>query len=297
MEAVGLSRGIWILWRNQFEVEIIFNHKKFIHFKLKRNNVLTSWVTTVYASPVPVIRRELWDHLNHLGAITNDPWIVGGDFNSILFPGEKTGGSSTVTGVCNIFSNWFHNNGIHELQFKGPKYTWSRGSLSKRLDRAMCNKAWFLQNYNASVLHLPKVASDHRPILIRFDQNSQNNNFPKLFHFMATWLTDSRFTDFTKTHWQNGVPYDRAVSEFIQQVQHWNKNIFGNIFQRKKILLARIGGVQIALERRPLRILYRLETKLKKELEEVLMQEELLWLQRLRRDWILFGDWNTAYFH
>ena len=37
-------------------------------------------------------RRELWDHLNHFPAITNEPWIVGGDFNSIRFPGEKMGG-------------------------------------------------------------------------------------------------------------------------------------------------------------------------------------------------------------
>ena len=100
-----------------------------------------------------------------------------------------------------------------------------------------------------------------------------------------------------KTHWNNEMPYYRAVSEFIQQVQRWNKNSFGNIFQRMKILLARIGGVQRALERRSLRSLYRLEARLKRELEEVLMQEELLWLQRSRRDWIFFCDRNTAYFH
>ena len=157
--------------------------------------MLISWVTAVYDSLVSVIRCKLWDHLNHLATITNDPWIVGGDFNLILFPGEKSGGSSTASGVCKNFSNWFHNNRLYDLQFKGPRYTWSCGSLSKHLDRVVCNKAWFLQNPNASVLHLPKVASDHRPVLIRFDQSSRNNKFPKIFRFMAAWLTDSRFTD------------------------------------------------------------------------------------------------------
>ena len=172
MEGICFSCRIWLLWRDQFDVEITFNHKQFIHLKLQRNNVLISWITAVYASPVPVIRRELWDHLNHLAIIINDFWIVGGDFNSILFQGEKIGGSSMASGVCKNFSNWFHKNELHDLQFKGPRYTWSRGSLSKRLDRFVCNKAWFLQNPNASVLHLPKVAFDHRPILIRFDQSS-----------------------------------------------------------------------------------------------------------------------------
>ncbi|KAH9727054.1 hypothetical protein KPL70_008506 [Citrus sinensis] len=163
VEAVGFSGGIWLLWRDQFHVEITFNHKQFIHLKLQHNNVLISWITVVYASPVSVIRRELWDHLNHLATITNDPWIVGGDFYSILFPEEKIRGSSTASGVCKNFSKWFHNNGLHDLKFKGPRYTWSRGSLSKRLDRVVCNKAWFLQNPNAWVLHFPKVASNHRP--------------------------------------------------------------------------------------------------------------------------------------
>ena len=95
----------------------------------------------MYASPVPVIHSELWHHLNYLAANTDEPWIVGGDFNSILFPGEKMGGSVTTHGVCKHFSEWFHNNGIHDLQFKGPRFTWSRGSLSKRLDRVVCNKA------------------------------------------------------------------------------------------------------------------------------------------------------------
>lgn len=34
VEAEGFSGGIWLLWRDQFDVEIIFNHKQFIHLKL-----------------------------------------------------------------------------------------------------------------------------------------------------------------------------------------------------------------------------------------------------------------------
>ena len=100
-----------------------------------------------------------------------------------------------------------------------------------------------------------------------------------------------------KNNWNTDVSYYQAVSEFSQQVKKWNKDSFGNIFQRKKGLLARIGGVQRALERWLLRSLYRLEAKLKRELEEVLMQEELFWLQKSKRDWVLFSDRNTAYFH
>ncbi|KAH9730831.1 putative ribonuclease H protein [Citrus sinensis] len=169
------------------------------------------------------------------------------------------GGSVTTSGVCKKFSDWFHNNGIHDLQFKSPRFTWSRGSLSKRLDQVVCNKAWFSKYPNASVLHLLKVESDHRPVVVRFDQYGRKSKGLKPFRFMAAWLTDSRFENFMENNWNNDVSYYQAASKFTKQVQQWNKDTFGNILQRKKGLLARIGGVQRALERRPLRSLHRHE--------------------------------------
>lgn len=145
------------------------------------------------------------------------------------FQEKRWGGSVTTSGVCKHFSDWFHNNGIHDLQFKGPRFTWSRGSLSKRLDRVVCNKAWFSKYPNASVLHLPKVESDHRPVVIRFDQYGRKSKDPKPFRFMAAWLTDSRFENFMENNWNNDISYYQPASKFTKQVQQWNKETFGNI--------------------------------------------------------------------
>ena len=57
IEASGFSGGIWIFWRGYFEVEVLFNHKQFVHFKISKNNILESWITVVYASPNPILRR------------------------------------------------------------------------------------------------------------------------------------------------------------------------------------------------------------------------------------------------
>lgn len=59
VEAVGFSGGIWLLWRSSIEVEVSINHRQFIHFKICRNKVFVSWVTAVYASPNPMLRRQL----------------------------------------------------------------------------------------------------------------------------------------------------------------------------------------------------------------------------------------------
>lgn len=40
VEAKGFSGGIWILWKDLFEVEIIGNHTQFIHLNIFKNNSL-----------------------------------------------------------------------------------------------------------------------------------------------------------------------------------------------------------------------------------------------------------------
>ena len=94
IEAVGFSGGIWILWRDFITVKITLNHKQFVHFKIISSNGLESWVTAVYASPIPTVWRELWYHLANIASQMMDPWLVGGDFNAILCAHEKKGGSN-----------------------------------------------------------------------------------------------------------------------------------------------------------------------------------------------------------
>ncbi|KAH9696901.1 reverse transcriptase domain-containing protein [Citrus sinensis] len=239
VEANGFSGGIWVLWRDFFDVEVALNHNQFIHLKISAHNVTQAWVTAVYASPNSSRRHELWQELNCIARSMHDPWLVGGDFNSILYAEEKRGGSQLGTGICPLFNSWFHANKMVDLPFSGPWFTWVRGSLSKRLDHVLSNKDWILKFDNYSVTNLPRVDSDHRPVLVRFERNGRGMGSIKPFRFLAAWMTDNR----------------------------------------------------------PLSSLYRLETKLKKKLEEVLSQEELLWYQKSRREWIKYGDRNTSFFH
>ena len=106
MEAEGFFGGIWLLWRSSIEVEVSINHRQIIYFKIVKNNAFMLWVTTVYSSPNPVLRRQLWCCMENIAASIQAPWLIGGDFNSILYASEKQGGVGRNSGVCKLFRKW-----------------------------------------------------------------------------------------------------------------------------------------------------------------------------------------------
>lgn len=77
----------------------------------------------------------------------------------------------------------------------------------------------------------------------------------------------------------------------------FNKEVFGNIFKRKRILENRIRGVRKSLERIDSVRLLLLEQQLQQEYDHVLFQEEIHWYQKAKENWVFLGDRNTRYFH
>jgi hypothetical protein len=73
--------------------------------------------------------------------------------------------------------------------------------------------------------------------------------------------------------------------------------VFGNIFARKKEVEARLRGIQRALENIDSANLMRLQKELLTSYENILFQEETLWYQKSREQWIKLGSRNTAFFH
>ncbi|XVE65588.1 hypothetical protein DITRI_Ditri08aG0012200 [Diplodiscus trichospermus] len=297
MKAVGFSERIWILWNGRINVTIEHSHTQFIHFRVDEGGQSISYVTVVYGNPVPSVRKVLWKKLFMLVEAMESSWLIGGDFNSIVYKSERKGWFNRRTRICKDFVKWIEDNNIHDLQFQGNKFTWSGGNLIERLDRAMCNHSWLMSHPKAQVMHLPKIQSIHRPILIKFWGKSTTNGAKSLFRFLAPWLLHPEFSEFVNSSWDHFKDFIEASSEFREKVTKWNIDVFGNIFKKKRVLLARLNGIQKAMERYSSKKLKKLDQELRKELDEIMLQEEVFWNQKSVREWINLGDRNTAYFH
>lgn len=155
---------------------------------------------------------------------------------------------------------------------------------------------WSFRFPNARVQHLPIINSDHSPLLI---SNNPQTRFDggKKFRFNYIWTTHKDFNRCVWQAWNSEKELDENITATAASLSSWNIHVFGNVFYRKKRLLARIKGIQRSLMQHARHDLLRLDRKLRKELEDTLHQEELIWFQRSKEDWIKSGDRNTRYYH
>nr|XP_029145187.1 uncharacterized protein LOC114924518 [Arachis hypogaea] len=186
-EAEGFAGGIWCLWnKKEWNIEPLKVHKQFIHLNIKDNENRNWYCTCVYGSPQPGTRSSLWEELENFAATIQGPWCVGGDFNSIISL-EETGGSFNLSQDSRRFQDCIQNCGLKDLGFSGPPFTWQRNRVKRRLDQLLCNLGFNDLFPSAGVKHLPKLKSDHIPILLDFN-NLETRRRDKPFRLLAPWL-------------------------------------------------------------------------------------------------------------
>ncbi|KAL7171208.1 hypothetical protein ACSBR2_035953 [Camellia fascicularis] len=116
--------------------------------------------------------------------------------------------------------------------------------------------------------------------------------------FEAAWLCHPTFPEVVQLSWLNkDFKLLEAINNFTQNVKTWNREVFGNIFKRKRNLLARIEGIQKNQAQVFSHNLHILEKDLLKQFNSTFFQEEILWFQKSRNKWLTLGDNNTRFFH
>ncbi|XP_030923186.1 uncharacterized protein LOC115950077 [Quercus lobata] len=87
------------------------------------------------------------------------------------------------------------------------------------------------------------------------------------------------------------------MRSFSKKANSWNRTHFGNLFQKKKRILARLKGIQESLAVCPNDHLINLEKMLRSDFAEVAKLEEEFWAMKSRILWLIEGDRNTSFYH
>lgn len=199
------------------------------------------------------------------------------------------------------FLNFLKKANLIDLGFRGPKFTWTncRESCSlirTRIGRSHANVTWLNLFPDSQVTHLPRLSSDHWPILLQTHKITMTGQKP--FRFEPFWMKHPSFLDLTSRVWlsQHGN-LSQIVTDFQKELSIWNKDNFGNIFHEIKRTKARLYGLQKIIHFKRDSQLLLLEQTLQDKIKTLLEYEESIWCMKSRINWLSLGDKNTTFFH
>lgn len=167
----------------------------------------------------------------------------------------------------------------------------------ERLDRVLSSPSWQTMFPTSSVTHLPLLSSDHCGLWLRLQSGSSNPSYNSYFKFLSPWLDHPDFVDQVRHSWIPSDNWNHNIDRLTNSLKAWNKNVFGNIFQRKKCILSRLAGIDNKLMTCDNPRLVRIRKELLEDYNKLVYHEELYWFQQAKVKWINLGVRNTSFFH
>ncbi|KAJ8419624.1 hypothetical protein Cgig2_007643 [Carnegiea gigantea] len=141
------------------------------------------YLTFIYVDNHESPRQGLWAELEYIALDMNEAWCVLGDFNSMLYSGDRIGGNPIQDHEVKSFTECIHSCGLQELPSKGSYFSWTNKTIWSRIDRAFVNTLY-------QVLYMSHSLSDHTPLLLHLINSPKPR---KAFHFCEMWTRDPSF--------------------------------------------------------------------------------------------------------
>ena len=169
------------------------------------------------------------------------------NFNDLRNRSEKTGPSYNYI-LSNRFNSLISNLNLIDLALTDRKFSWSRSITSNSkalLDRYLCSTNWFSHYPNTIITSLPRIYSDHNPLILQTDSISTISR--KTIRFEKSWITHEGFTELLVTWWQSfqlehdlGNSWKFKLQFLRKKLRGWNSNIQGEMRRKKQHLLNQI---------------------------------------------------------
>lgn len=130
----------------------------------------------------------------------NSPWLLVGDFNSILSLEDKHDGAAVSTCETTDFRSCCSDHGLANLNYTGYQFTWSNGSVWSKLDRVLANSSWSSSHSQVHV-HFgnPGAFSDHSPAIIRLE--SHHAKVTRIIFSIKLWMLSCIRNCSLSNHW------------------------------------------------------------------------------------------------
>lgn len=290
---------------NYWNANIVDNGEQQISIKFHNKGGLQIATTFVYAKNLASERLSLWKQITELAKDINIPWIVTGDFNSVLKTNEKKGGLTLRVSQVAEFNNCVLSAGLVEAIHSGLKYTWRSGKSKKitsRLDRVLGNAELFTKITNLKVTVLPCSTSDHCPLLVQFNDDDKMHK-GKPFRYANHWPLIDGFDEVVNFNTVI-IPPGNHMYRFVMliktmknRLKEWNKNRPKNNDNITKFH-QHLEEIQHRLDEDPLNEDLNNEFHtVQKCLKEEIHKKAVELKQKAKEKWLMQGDECNNFFY
>ncbi|KAK3222119.1 hypothetical protein Dsin_009144 [Dipteronia sinensis] len=295
--------SMWIFGSTAFQdATIVLSHSQYVTVSANFCGIVHR-ISFIYASVNYITCRSLWSSLMDIAG-SDVPWLVLGDFNSVLGAHDTTGNVSTIS--CDDFRAALTVCDLVDIEIKGFFHTriscGRHGMVLSRLDRAVCSHSFLAAWSHIACVILPRSHLDHHPLLISYSAGVSSS--PRPFRFQGMWVSHPSFLNLVRSVWSFSIA--RSGSGIVVQklkllkkaLRRWNWEVFGDIAlnvsnaNEKVMLIQGMIGSEGFLDD-----LFRLETSTLADLDSVLKQHEIFLKEKSRVRWLAEGDRNSKFFH
>ncbi|KAK3229325.1 hypothetical protein Dsin_001206 [Dipteronia sinensis] len=305
VEAIGSAGGLITLWNESLftPTDCILNRWCIVLVgKLLKQDKQVAFCN-VYAPTIESERKELWGFLLNLQLSFTVPWVMGGDFNTVLLEKERRGG---------VFNKWsaraFNSFILHakviDTPLRGMEFTWSNNRESgswARLDRFLVSLEIFLWFPDLVQREVPRSISDHNAITLG---SSKKLWGPSPFRIFNGWMEDQFLTAQIKRNWIGSKVKGSSSSRLQLKLKAAMYVIKKWAVEKSKDRLStkdcesRLGKLE---ENGVLEgwsdSLRKERVSIMAEFWKILRVEEQEWRQKSRVKWLTEGDRNSRFFH
>lgn len=148
--------------------------------------------------------------------------------------------------------------------------------------------------------HLPRIGSDHNPILL--SELASHHRRSHYFRFENMWTKQPGFVVTVCQAWDSISRTQPILSDKLHTLQthllSWKRKTFGSLTRDLQVLQRRINGLQASRHYSSSSYLHLLDVDLQQEYSRKRLQHEMFWKQRSHIQWLQEGDhMNSKFFH
>ncbi|KAJ0923205.1 putative endonuclease/exonuclease/phosphatase [Helianthus annuus] len=306
VDASGLSGGLICLWDEDiFKMTESNKHRNYLHVRgtISGSNVTINFLNIYAPQGIPA-KKELWDSLLELINSYDGRWILGGDFNAVRFRDERRN-CSFKPPCANNFNSFIFGAGLVEYNLSGSPFTWrsENGKKLSKLDRFLVNSEFLNDWPEACVQALPRMWSDHCPIVMV----TKSVNFgAKPFRIFNSWMGKDGFAEvvheaclsFSSPDCPPDIFLVKKLGFICGRIREWRDKMLKKESEDLSSALEEIADMESILVYRDL--LEEEEWILaenKKTVAEMEYAKAMDLRQRSRLRWAKEGDENSSFFH